>query len=92
MLILEAIKCIPEDMVARMALLVQAPTKSTFCKVFSVTKTIGIDIENYQVFILKSHKNLKLALEYFVELSNSAFIPLDVPREFIELVVPSKSL
>jgi len=84
LLILEAIKCIPRDMVAQMALGIRAPTKNTFSKVFSATRTIGIDIEKDQIFLLKNYKKLKLALEYYVGLSNTAFIPLDVPREFIE--------
>lgn len=90
LLILEAIKIIPRDMVARMALRFRAPTKKTFLRVFSVTRTIGIDIEKDQIFLLKNYKKLKLALEYFVNLSNTALIPLKIPREFIELVVPSK--
>lgn len=90
LLILEAIKCIPKDMVGRTALRFRAPTKKTFLKVFSVTTTIGMDIEKDQIFLLKNYKKIKLALEYLVSLSDTAFIPLDVPREFIELVVPSK--
>jgi hypothetical protein len=90
LLILEALKGIPRDMVARMALRFRAPTKNTFLKVFSVTRKIGIDIEKDQIFLLKNYKKLKLALEYYVGVSNTAYIPLDVPREFIELVVLSK--
>lgn len=90
LLILEAIKVVPRDMVARMALRFRAPTKKTFIKVFSIARTIGIDIEKDQIFLLKNYKKLKLALEYFVLLSETAYIPLDVPREFVELVTPSK--
>lgn len=90
LLILEAIKCIPKDMVARVALRFRAPSKETFLKAFSISRTLGIDIEKDQLFLLKNFKKLKLVLEYFVGLSETAFIPWNVPREFTELVVPSK--
>ena len=90
LLILEAVKCVPKDMVGRVALRLRAPSKDTFLKVFSISRTIGIDIEKDQIFLLKNFKKLKLALEYFIGLSETAFIPWNVPREFTELVVPSK--
>ncbi|KAG0557729.1 hypothetical protein KC19_11G152800 [Ceratodon purpureus] len=88
--ILEAIKCIPLHLVGRVALRFRAPCHKTFLKIFSVSRTIGFDIEKDQIFLLKNFKKIKLALEYFVGLSDKAFIPWDVPREFTELVVPSK--
>jgi hypothetical protein len=90
LLILESVKCIPVDLVGRVALRFRAPCKKTFLKVFSISRTIGIDIEKEQIFLLKNFKKIKLALEYFIGLSDKAFIPWDVPREFTELVVPSK--
>jgi hypothetical protein len=89
-LILEAMKCIPKDMVGRMSLRFRSPCKTTFINVFSVTRTLGVELEKDTIYLLKNYKKLKLALEYFTRYSDTAFIPWNVPREFTELVVPSK--
>ncbi|KAH9575332.1 hypothetical protein CY35_01G106300 [Sphagnum magellanicum] len=89
-LILQAAKSIPKDMVGRTSLRFQSPSKTTFVKVFSVTQSFGVDLEKNALYLVKNMKKLKLALEYFTDLSDTAFIPWNVPREITELVVPSK--
>lgn len=88
--ILQAMKAIPKDMQGRTSLQFRAPSRTTFIKVFSVTRTLGIDLEKDTLYLLKNLKKLKLALEYLTDWSETAFIPWNVPREFTELVVPSK--
>lgn len=86
--LLAAAKSLPKNMVGRTSFRVAFPSKKTFIKLYSIAQTFGIDLEMNVIYLLKNLSKIIRALQFFLDLSDAAFVPWDVPREIVELVAP----
>ena len=86
--LLAAAKAIPANMMGRTSLRVAFPTKQSFVKIFSVAQKFGVDFEMNSIYLLKNLPKIIRALQFFIGVSDEAFISWDVPREMVELVTP----
>lgn len=86
--LLAAAKAIPPDLMGWTSLRIAFPSKKTFIKIFAVAQKFGVDLEMNCIYLLKNLPKIIRALQFFIDVSDAAFIPWDVPREIIELVAP----
>jgi hypothetical protein len=86
--LLAAAKAIPETFIGRTSLQIRFPSKRTFVKIFSVAQRFGVDLEMNCIYLLKNMPKIIRALAFYIDTTDTPFVPWDVPREIVELVEP----